>query len=112
MPAACAIALTVQWVASSGGGASVRRTHLGDPVLSDGRLARRPHPVLQQAVDTGFHKSLLPAPYARLRLTGGGHDAVRADAVGSQKHDPGTPNMLLRRLRIGDDGLKTPAIGG
>jgi hypothetical protein len=40
------------------------------------------------------------------------HDGVRAQAVGGQKDDPRTPDMLLRRVAIADDGLQTPAIGG
>ena len=40
------------------------------------------------------------------------HDAVRAQAVGGKKDDPCAPDMLLRPVAIGDDGLQTPAIGG
>ena len=86
--------------------------HLGDPVLGDRRLACRPRPVAQQPVDACLHEPFLPTPHARLRLAGGGHDAGGADAIGGQKHDPGTPDVFLPALRIGDDGLKTPAIGG
>ena len=90
-----------------------RQAHdLLDPRRRDRRLAGRARLVPQEPLDAGVHESLLPAPDAGLRLARRGHDAVRAQAVGGEKHDPRAPDMLLRGVAIGDDGLQTPAIGG
>lgn len=85
--------------------------HLGDPVLCDRRPARKPRPVARQPVDACLHEPFLPTPPACLRFVGSGHDAGGADALVCSKHDPGTPDLLLLALRVGDDGLKRPAIG-
>ena len=66
-PASRAIARTVQWVASPGGGASVRRPP-GRPARRQRRDARGPGLVAQQPVDPGLEVALLPAPDAGLGL--------------------------------------------
>lgn len=90
-----------------------RQPHdLGDPVVRNRRLAGRAGLVAQEPVHARLHEPLLPAPDASLRLARRRHDRVRAQAVGGKKHDPRAPDMLLRRVAIGDDGLQTLAIGG
>ena len=75
-----------------------------DDALGDVRLqrwnARRPGLVAQQALDTFFGESLLPAPDAGLRLARPAHDLDRADAGGAEQHDLGSPDMLLRRVAV------------
>ena len=77
-----------------------------------GRHARRPRLVAQQAIDAFLHESLLPAPDADLGGVGLAHDLVGAYAIGGEQHDPGAPNMLLRRIAVADQSLKTAPVGG
>ena len=75
------------------------------------RLDRVTNAGVEQAVDAGLRKALLPASDGRLRLAGRSHHAVRADTFGREKDDPRPPRVLLRGIAIGDDGLKSPTIG-
>ena len=86
--------------------------HARDHRLVQGRLARRPRLVAQQAIDAGLHEPLLPAPDHRLALAGLPHDRGRAQPVGGQQHDPRPPDMLLRAVPIGDDRGQSRAILG
>jgi hypothetical protein len=80
--------------------------HLGS-VPGNPRGAR---PVSQQAVDALFHETLLPAPDTGLRRAGLAHDLVGPDAVGAQKHNVYSPNVLLRRVTVPGDRFKSMAI--
>jgi hypothetical protein len=52
----------------------------------------------------------LPAPDAGLRRAGLAHDLVGPDAVGTQKHNVCSPNMLLRGVTVPGDRFKPMAI--
>jgi hypothetical protein len=38
------------------------------------------------------------------------HNSLRADAIGAQQHDPGTPDMLLQGVAARDKRFKLLAI--
>jgi len=78
----------------------------GGAVVGHRRHAGRSRLVAQKACDALLHEPRLPAPDRGLRRAGRGHDAVRPDPVGAQQHDPGAPDMLLRRVAIRDQRLK------
>src|SRR4029079_7625142 len=92
---------------------SERQPHdLGDPIVRNRRPAGWAGLVAEQPGHARLHEPLLPAPDASLRLARRRHDRVRARTVAGEKHDPRAPDVLLRRVAIGDDGLQTLAIGG
>ena len=66
--------------------------------------------VSQEAVDALVHEPLLPAPDAGLRRAGLAHDLVGPDAVGAQKHNVRSPNVLLRGIAVPRDRFKPTAI--
>ena len=66
--------------------------------------------VSQEAVDAFFHEPLLPAPDAGLRRAGLAHDLVGSHAVGAQKHNVCSPNVLLRSITVPGDRFKPMAI--
>jgi len=69
--------------------------HLGDDVLGDRRLARRPRLVAQQTVDPLGHKALLPAPHTRLALACLLHDFMGAETGRGQQNNLRPPHMFL-----------------
>jgi hypothetical protein len=81
-----------------------RRIELGDP--------RRPRLVAQKPLEALGCETLLPAPDASLGLAGLAHDRVRADALGRQKHDLSSPDMLLRCVAVFDQRVKPIKVGG
>src|SRR6202162_2163246 len=106
MPLARAIRSAVQWVVSVGGSANVSATTRSAtsgpcPGTREGRVF-----VSQEAVDALFHEPLLPAPDAGLRRAGLAHDLVGSDAVGAQKHNVCSPNVLLRSVTVPGDRFK------
>jgi len=84
--------------------------HALDHVRFQGRDARRPGLVAQQAIRAGRHETFLPAPDTGLRLTSVWHDRRRPDAIGRQQDDPGPPDMLLCRVAILDHLLKPKTV--
>ena len=76
------------------------------------RHARWPGLVAQQPVDTGLHEPFLTAPHAGFALASTAHDLDRADAIGAQKHDPGSPDMLLGAVAVGHHRFETSTVGG
>ena len=72
--------------------------------------ARGSRLVAQKAIDAFGGKALLPAPDAGLGLARASHDLGRADIIGAQQNDLGTPDMLLRRITICDQRPQTRAI--
>ena len=67
--------------------------------------AERPSLIAKQTLEPLLHKTFLPAPNVRLGLAGLTRDLVRADAIGGQLHDFGSPNVLLRRVAVFNEGL-------
>src|SRR5690606_29203357 len=59
-----------------------------------------------------LHEPLLPAPDARLGCGRPAHDLAGADPGDAQKHDLGTPDVLLRGVAILADPLETFAVRG
>jgi len=84
--------------------------NLRSALVRDRRFAGRSGLVAEKAVEALRHISLLPPPDRGLRRAGRGHDRVRAGAVPAQQHDPGAPNMLLRRVAVCGDGLRTASV--
>ena len=109
-PAALASIRPVQWVASPGGADERQVDHPLHRGRRQRRLAGLARLVAQQPVDALRHEALLPAPDHRLGLAGSPHDLGGAAAVGGGQDDFGAPDMLLRRVAIGDDRLKPTAI--
>src|SRR5476651_2653661 len=94
MPLARAIRSAVQWVVSVGGSANVSATTRSAtsgpcPGTREGRVLSRRRPSTPF-----FHEPLLPAPDAGLRRAGLAHDLVGSDAVGAQKYNVCSPNVL------------------
>ena len=69
------------------------------PRFEGPRDARRPGLVGEKPVDALGHEALLPAPHACLRLARLGHDRVGPGPRRAEKHDPGSPAMLVQALR-------------
>ena len=75
-----------------------------DHIRRQRRDARGSGLVTQQPVHPCLHEPFLPAPDSGLGHPGLTHDRCGAVAVGRHQHDPGTPNVLLRAVALGDDG--------
>ena len=112
MPMSLAIARTVQWVASPGGGCSGAGNHPFDQLGRQPWDARRPGLVAQQPVDAGLQVARLPAPHAGLGLARPAHDLDRAQPVGREQHDLCPPDVFLRTVPIGHERRQTRTIGG
>jgi hypothetical protein len=80
-------------------GLAERDDALGDVGLQ-GRDARRPRLVAQQALIAFLHEAFLPAPDAGLGLAGPAHDLVGTDAGGAQQHDLGPPHLLVGGVAV------------
>jgi len=93
------------------GGDGQRHHPLGH-LVSQGRNARRAGLVPQQAVHALLHEPLLPSPDRRLALVRPAHDFDGPQAVGSQKHDPRSPDVLLRAVAVRDHRLQAEAVRG
>ena len=87
-----------------------QRHHPVDNRLRERRNARRPRLVAHQTVNSLGHKPLLPAPDAGLGFAGLAHDGVRSETGGGQKHDPRSPDVLLRAVPITDDRIQSLAV--
>ena len=91
-----------------------RRERQIDHPLHRGRRQRRlagfARLIAREPFDAFGHETSLPAPHHRLGLAGSAHDLERAAAVGRCKDDFGAPDMLLRRVAIGNNRLKPTAI--
>src|SRR3954464_7488006 len=109
-PAALASIRPVQWVASPGGGPSVRSTTRCTTVAGSGLLAGLARLVAGEPVDTLGHESRLPSPDHGLRFAGAAHDLNGTAALGRRHYDVGAPYMLLRRAAVRDDRLESTAI--
>src|SRR4051794_8448221 len=57
--------------------------------------------VTQQAINTGLHEALLPAPDHRLALARPPHDLGSAQTLCREQDDLPAPNMFLRTVPIG-----------
>ena len=89
-----------------------QRQHLGHGGLRHRRLARLAAAFPQQPVDAGFGIVPLPAPHRRPADAGPAGDLEHWQALGGEKHDAGTLNMLQRPTAIADDRGQTRAILG
>ena len=74
------------------------------------RNARTARLVAQEAGEALLHEAFLPAPDTSLRLAGLAHDVIGAGTGGTQQHDLGPPNMLLRRVAIPHERLQAAAV--
>ena len=84
--------------------------HLSDHRRRQRLLSRQASLVPQQAVYTRFAEPGLPAPDRRFRLARPPHDLHRADTIGRQQNDLGTPSMLLRGVPVRDQGVQPSPI--
>src|SRR4249919_1509624 len=109
-PAAFASIRPVQWVASPGGGPSVRSTTRCTIGGGKRLLAGLARLVAGEPVDTLGHESRLPSPDHGLRFAGAAHDLSGTAALGRRQDDVGAPYMLLRRAAVRDDRLESTAI--
>ena len=83
-----------------------------DDARSQGRNARTPRLVAQEAFITLLHEAFLPAPDTGFRLAGPTHDLIGADTVRAKQDDLGSPDMLVWGIAIPRQRLQTAAIGG
>ena len=86
--------------------------HAPDDLRAERRNARRAGFVAQQAIHSGLHEPLLPAPDRGLGHARLAHHLGRAVAIGRQQHDPGTPDMLLWAVAVVDDGEQALTVAG
>ena len=82
----------------------------GRPVVGHRRPAGRAGLVAEKAGHALLHEPRLPAPDRRLRRARRRHDGLRTDAVSAEQHDPGAPDMFLRRVPVGDEGFEPLAV--
>jgi hypothetical protein len=68
--------------------------------------------IARQPGDPFCHEPSLPAPHNRLRFARAAHDLGGAAAVSRGEDDVGAPDVLLRRVAVRDDRLKSTAVGG
>jgi len=80
--------------------------------LRQGRDARGPRFVAQQAGHAFGSKPLLPSPYAWLALAGPPHGLGGTDPLGHGQDDPRPPGVLLRTVPIRHDHLQTGTVRG
>ena len=65
-----------------------------------------------ESLSTSFlGEALLPAPDAGLRLARPAHDRDRPEAIGTEQHDLGPPDVLLGRIAVTDQSLQAAAVG-
>ena len=83
-----------------------QRSHLG----AQGAFAGSTVPIPQQPVNSFLEEALLPAPDRRLALAHLAHDCHRPNPISRQKHDPRTPDMLLRRIPVRNQPLQSPPV--
>ena len=81
-----------------------------DRLARDRFDARGPRLVAKQAFEAFFNEPLLPAPDAGLGFARSPHDLVRADPIGGEQDDLGSPDMLLRGVAIFDENLEPISI--
>ena len=86
------------------------RQHLRFHRRAQGRPARTPVPIPQQAIDAFFKKARLPAPHRRLTLAHSAHDRHGPQTIPGQKHNPRAPDMLLRRIPVRNKPLQTDPV--
>jgi hypothetical protein len=87
-----------------------RDNPLGD-LRAERRNARRPRLVAQQPVHARLHEPFLPAPDGGLALRRPPYDFVGAVPLGGQKHDPRSPDVLLRAVPIRHHRFQTDPVG-
>ena len=78
--------------------------------LDPGRLAAGIGLLAQQPVDAPLHEALLPAPDRGLGDAGLPHDGAGARPCGSEEHDAGPPDVLLRLAAVGQHRLQAEAM--
>ena len=87
----------------------------GYDAINDGRPqrrdTRRARLIAQQAVVTGLHETLLPAPHTGLRLAGPSHDFIGANTVRAQQDYLSPPDMLVQAVAVPRQRLQTAAVG-
>src|SRR6185436_5898741 len=108
-PATFASIRPVQWVASPGGGPSVRSTTRCTTVAGSGCLPGL-RVLSRVSLDTLGHEARLPSPDHGLRFAGAAHDLSGTAALGRRQDDVGAPYMLLQRAAVRDDRLESTAI--
>ena len=86
--------------------------HPHEHIRRQGSLARRARLVAAQTVDAGLDIARPPAPDGRLAHAQATLDLISADTVAGQPYDPGAPDMLLRRVAVGDQRLQPVPIPG
>lgn len=89
-----------------------QRHHTLGYLSAQWRDARGTGLVPQKAIQALLHEPLLPTPHRGLADAGCAHDLGRADAIGSQQHDPRPPNVLLGTVSVRQDRAEPAAIGG
>src|SRR3954469_14798412 len=109
-PAAFASIRPVQWVASPGGGPSVRSTtrcttETGSGCLPGLRVLSRVSPSTPSAMNRACHRQTTGFDFA-----GAAHDLSGTAALDRRQDDVGAPYMLLRRAAVRDDRLESTAI--
>ena len=88
--------------------------HMHDPLdrLRRERLAsRRARGVFQEPVHALRHIAATPAPHREQALAHRRGDRLRRQPIACQKHDPRSPNQLLRRVPVPDQPLQSLTIG-
>jgi hypothetical protein len=67
--------------------------------------------VAKKAVEAFLHEAFLPAPDAGFGLARPAHDLVRADAIGAEQNDLGSPHVFLGRVAILDESDEPLPVG-
>ncbi len=112
MPIALAIVRRLQWVASGGTSVNVFSSTRLTTCAMSGALAGRPRLVAAQAVHAGLDIARPPAPNGRQADPQSTLNLVGSNTVAGQQHDPGAPDMLLRRVAIGYQSIQPIPIPG
>lgn len=74
------------------------------------RASRRAGLAAQEPIHALVHEVLLTAPDSRLGDSGLPHDGIGARSCGSEVNDAGPPDLLLRRVAVGDERLEAAAL--
>jgi hypothetical protein len=88
-----------------------RHDALGD-VRFQGRDARTPRLVAQEALITLLHEAFLPAPDTGLRFAGPAYNLIGANTIRAQQDDLSAPDMFVRHVRSRPRHFQTAAING
>ncbi len=89
-----------------------RLNHLGHLLPANGGATGRAGLVAPQTGEAGLQKAVPPAPYGELGHARATHGLEPAMAGAQRQDDAGSPDMLLRRLRMVADLFQALAVGG